>query len=48
MSRLSSILHWSRAHMQILRIAINKLFEWLFFRVFASHCGGPGSMAGTY
>ncbi len=28
------------------RIAINKLFEWLFSRVLASHCGGPGLIPG--
>ncbi len=26
----------------MLQIAINKLFEWLFSRVLASHRGGPG------
>ncbi len=40
---VESILHWSRAHMYMFRIAINnKLFEWLFSRVLASHRGGPG------
>ncbi len=28
------------------RIAINKLFEWLFSRVLASHRGGPCSIPG--
>ncbi len=27
-------------------LAINKLFEWLFSRVLASHRGGPGSIPG--
>ncbi len=29
----------SRAHMQMFRIAINKVFEWLFAKVLASHRG---------
>jgi hypothetical protein len=29
-----------------LRIAINKLLEWVFSRVLASHRGGPGSIPG--
>jgi hypothetical protein len=36
----------SRAHMQMFQIAINKVFEWLFAKVLASHRGGPGSIPG--
>ncbi len=36
----------SRANMLKFRIAINKLSEWLFSRVLASHAGGPGSISG--
>ncbi len=42
---VASILNWSRAHMLMFRIAKNKLFEWGFSRVLASH-GGPGSIPG--
>ncbi len=43
---VASIFHWSRAHMQIFRIAINLLFEWLFCGVSSFHRGGPGSIPG--
>jgi hypothetical protein len=36
----------SQAHMQMFRIAIGKLFEWLFPRVLASHAGGPSLIHG--
>ncbi len=36
----------SRAHMWMFGIAINKLFDWLFSRVLASHLGGPVSITG--
>ncbi len=38
------MLSW--AHMQMFRIAIYKLFEWLFSRVLVSHLGGPGLVPG--
>jgi hypothetical protein len=37
----------SQAHMLMFRIAINKLFEWLFSRVLASHHGGRVRSAKT-
>jgi hypothetical protein len=43
---VASILHWSRVHRYMFRIALNKLFERLFSRVLASHRGGPGSIPG--
>jgi hypothetical protein len=36
----------SQAHMYMFRIAVNKLFEWLFSRVLTSHHTGPGSIPG--
>ncbi len=36
----------SHAHMYMFQMAINKLFEWIFSRVLASHRGGPGSFLG--
>ncbi len=38
-SHVASILHWLRADMWMFRKATNKLFEWLFPRVLASHRG---------
>jgi hypothetical protein len=40
MTHVTGILHCSYTHILMFRIAINKLFEWLFSRVLASHCGG--------
>ncbi len=42
----ASILHRAHAHMWKFRIAINKLFEWLFYIVLTSHWGGPGLIPG--
>jgi hypothetical protein len=39
---MTIILVLLRAHMEMFRIAINKLFEWLFSGVLVSHRGGPG------
>jgi hypothetical protein len=36
----------ARSYVVVGPIAINKLFDWLFSRVLASHCGGLGSIFG--